>query len=123
MTCARHCCSAPESHCSTPVVSSAYFARMSSHVQRIRACASTWRHFARRRCLSDMFDFFYKNRGQIASLTLEHLWLVGIAIVFALIIGVPLGILVSRSAWLRKPVLCGPSLLRNTPGLASVGLV
>ena len=28
-----------------------------------------------------MFDFFYKNRGQIASLTLEHLWLVGIAIV------------------------------------------
>jgi len=70
-----------------------------------------------------MFDFFYKNRGQIASLTLEHLWLVGIAIAFAVIIGVPLGILVSRSAWLRKPVLGGTNVFQTIPSLALFGFL
>ena len=70
-----------------------------------------------------MFDFFYKNRGQIASLTLEHLWLVGIAIAFAVIIGVPLGILISRSAWLRKPVLGGTNVLQTIPSLALFGFL
>ena len=70
-----------------------------------------------------MFDFLYKNRSQIASLTLEHLWLVGIAIAFAVIIGVPLGILVSRSAWLRKPVLGGTNVLQTIPSLALFGFL
>ena len=70
-----------------------------------------------------MFDFFYKNRGQIASLTLEHLCLVGIAIAFAVIIGVPLGILVSRSAWLRKPVLGGTNVFQTIPSLALFGFL
>ena len=70
-----------------------------------------------------MFDFLYKNRGQIASLTLEHLWLVGIAIAFAVIIGVPLGILISRSAWLRKPVLGGTNVLQTIPSLALFGFL
>ena len=70
-----------------------------------------------------MFDFLYKNRGQIASLTLEHLWLVGIAIAFAVIVGVPLGILVSRSAWLRKPVLGGTNVLQTIPSLALFGFL
>ncbi|HWY67892.1 MAG TPA: ABC transporter permease [Terriglobales bacterium] len=70
-----------------------------------------------------MLDFLLKNRGQIASLTLEHLWLVGIAMVIAVAIGVPLGILVSRSAWLRKPVLGGTSVLQTIPSLALFGFL
>jgi len=70
-----------------------------------------------------MFDFFIKNRGQIASLTLEHLWLVGIAMAIAVIVGVPLGILVSRNAWLRKPVLGGTSILQTIPSLALFGFL
>ena len=65
-----------------------------------------------------MLDFFYNNRGQILSLTFEHLWLVGIAIAIAVIAGVPLGILVSRNAWLRKPVLGGTNVLQTIPSLA-----
>src|SRR5690348_10686486 len=70
-----------------------------------------------------MFDFFIKNRGQIASLTLEHLWLVGIAMAIAVVIGVPLGILVSRNAWLRKPVLGGTNVLQTIPSLALFGFL
>jgi osmoprotectant transport system permease protein len=70
-----------------------------------------------------MLDFFIKNRGQIASLTLEHLWLVGIAIALAVIVGVPLGILVSRKPWLRKPVLGGTNILQTIPSLALFGFL
>jgi len=70
-----------------------------------------------------MLDFLIKNRGQIASLTLEHLWLVGIAVAIATAIGVPLGILVSRSAWLRRPVLGGTNILQTIPSLALFGFL
>ena len=70
-----------------------------------------------------MFDFLYKNRGQIFSLTLEHLWLVGIAIGIAIVVGVPLGILVSRKAWLRKPILGSTNVLQTIPSLALFGFL
>jgi len=70
-----------------------------------------------------MLDFLIKNRGQIASLTLEHHWLVGIAVAIAAAIGVPLGILVSRSAWLRRPVLGGTNILQTIPSLALFGFL
>jgi len=70
-----------------------------------------------------MFDFFIKNRGQIASLTLEHLWLVGIAIGIAVLVGVPLGIVVSRNQWLRKSVLGGTNVLQTIPSLALFGFL
>ena len=70
-----------------------------------------------------MLDFLIKNRGQIASLTLEHLWLVGIAVAIAAAIGVPLGILVSRNAWLRKPILGGTNILQTIPSLALFGFL
>jgi osmoprotectant transport system permease protein len=70
-----------------------------------------------------MFDFLYKNRGQILSLTLEHLWLVGLAIGIAIVVGIPLGILVSRNAWLRKPILGGTNVLQTIPSLALFGFL
>jgi osmoprotectant transport system permease protein len=70
-----------------------------------------------------MLSFFYKNREQILSLTLEHLWLVGVAIAIAVIVGVPLGIVISRNAWLRKPVLGGTNLLQTIPSLALFGFL
>ena len=70
-----------------------------------------------------MLDFLYKNRAQIFSLTLEHLWMVGIAMAIAVAVGVPLGILVSRTAWLRKPVLGGANVLQTIPSLALFGFL
>lgn len=70
-----------------------------------------------------MLDFFYKNRDQIATLTLEHLWLVSIAILIATALGIPLGILVSRSPWLRKPILGSTNVLQTIPSLALFGFL
>jgi len=70
-----------------------------------------------------MIDFFIHNRGQILTLTLEHMWLVGVAIGIAVLIGVPLGILVSRKKWLRKPVLGGTNVLQTIPSLALFGFL
>lgn len=70
-----------------------------------------------------MLKFFYTNRGQILTLTLEHLWLVGVAIAIAIIVGVPLGIVVSRRAWLRKPILGGTNVLQTIPSLALFGFL
>jgi osmoprotectant transport system permease protein len=70
-----------------------------------------------------MIEFLLKNRGQISTLTLEHLWLVGVAILFAIAIGVPLGVIVSRRPWLRKPILGSTSVLQTIPSLALFGFL
>jgi osmoprotectant transport system permease protein len=70
-----------------------------------------------------MLNFLYQNRGQILSLTLEHLWMVGVAIAIAIVVGVPLGILVSRRAWLHKPILGSANVLQTIPSLALFGFL
>ncbi len=50
--------------------------------------------------------------------TLEHLQLVGVAIIIAAVIGVPLGILISKVRWLALPVLNVTGVLYTIPSLA-----
>jgi osmoprotectant transport system permease protein len=50
--------------------------------------------------------------------TLEHIQLVGVAIIIAALIGVPLGILISRVRWLALPVLNITGVLYTIPSLA-----
>ena len=49
--------------------------------------------------------------------------MVAIAILIAVAIGVPLGIVVSRSRWLRKPVLGSTNVLQTIPSLALFGFL
>jgi osmoprotectant transport system permease protein len=70
-----------------------------------------------------MFDFLTKNRAQITTLTLEHIWLVGVAMLIAIVIGIPLGILVSRRRWLQKPVLGSVNVIQTIPSLALFGFL
>src|SRR5436305_14434617 len=70
-----------------------------------------------------MIEFLIKNRGQISTLALEHLWLVGVAILIAIAIGVPLGVIVSRRPWLRKPILGSTNVLQTIPSLALFGFL
>jgi osmoprotectant transport system permease protein len=44
------------------------------------------------------FDTFWQNHGQVLELTLEHLRLVGFSTLFAMLIGIPLGIAIAHSA-------------------------
>jgi osmoprotectant transport system permease protein len=51
-------------------------------------------------------------------LTLEHLWLVGIAVGAATALGIPVGILAARRRWLAQLQLMGVGMLQTIPALA-----
>jgi osmoprotectant transport system permease protein len=70
-----------------------------------------------------VFDFMIRNRSEVLELTLQHLLLVGIAMLFAVAIGVPLGILVTRRPALRRWVLGVANIVQTVPSLALFGFL
>ena len=71
----------------------------------------------------NVFHFFLQNHEQILELTLEHLWLVGISTLLAVMIGIPLGILSAHwPAW-NKPVLGAANIIQTIPSLALFGFL
>ena len=70
-----------------------------------------------------MLNFFFENKAQIFELTLEHVWLVGAAMALAVAIGVPLGIALTRRAWLKRPVLWSANVAQTVPSLALFGFL
>jgi osmoprotectant transport system permease protein len=67
--------------------------------------------------------FLDRYGSQIARLTFEHVWLTGSAMLFAVAIGVPLGILLTRREGLARPVLAVANILQTIPSLALFGLL
>ncbi|HXH50977.1 MAG TPA: ABC transporter permease [Terriglobia bacterium] len=70
-----------------------------------------------------LMEFFYRNRAEIWILTLEHCWLVGMSMLLAVAIGVPLGILITRRASLNKPILGSANIIQTIPSLALFGFL
>ncbi len=71
----------------------------------------------------NFLHYVIHNRDQIAAATLEHLWLVGAAMLLAVLIGVPLGIAVARRPWLGKPILGTANVAETIPSLALFGFL
>jgi osmoprotectant transport system permease protein len=71
----------------------------------------------------NFWHFISQNRAQVIELTLEHLWLVGISTVLAVMIGIPLGILITRWPPLNKPVLGAANIIQTIPSLALFGFL
>jgi len=71
----------------------------------------------------NLVQFFLNHRGEVAELVLEHVWLVGISTLLAVVIGLPLGILLTRRPLLRKPILGGANVMQTVPSLALFGLL
>jgi len=71
----------------------------------------------------DTLHFFIKNQGQILQLTIEHLWLVGISMLLAVAIGLPLGILLTRRRAFSKAVIGGANIVQTIPSLALFGFL
>ncbi|MDZ8031207.1 MAG: ABC transporter permease [Nostoc sp. DedQUE08] len=67
--------------------------------------------------------FLVKYAPEILQHTLEHLFLVGIAIGIAIIVGIPLGILITRKTFLRQPILGIANIFQTIPSLALFGLL
>ena len=70
-----------------------------------------------------MVEFISDNIHEIVQLTTEHLMLVGVSIVGAIFVGVPLGIIVYQQPRLRTVVLSVVNVLQTIPSLALFALL
>src|SRR5580693_9110436 len=71
----------------------------------------------------NLYQFMLQNHTEVLELTLEHLWLVGISTVLAVLVGIPLGILITRWPVLNKPVLGSANVIQTIPSLALFGFL
>ena len=71
----------------------------------------------------NVVQFIRQNYGQVLELTLEHLRLVGFATLFAILIGIPLGILIAHRQYLNRPVLAAANIIQTIPSLALFGFL
>jgi len=70
-----------------------------------------------------MMQFFHQHGWEIARLTFEHLWLTASAMIFAVAIGIPLGILLTRKRRWAQPVIGFANVVQTVPSLALFGLL
>jgi osmoprotectant transport system permease protein len=70
-----------------------------------------------------LLQFFSRHQREILQGTIEHIWLVGIAMLLAVGVGVPLGIIVAKRPWLSKPILGGANIAETIPSLALFGFL
>lgn len=70
-----------------------------------------------------LLEFFSRNRSELFALTFEHLFLVIVSTGIAILIGVPLGILLTRKPALSKPVLGFANIMQTVPSLALFGFL
>lgn len=71
----------------------------------------------------NVFDFIIRNRAEVLQLTLEHLALVAIAMTLAVVIGVPLGVALTRRRALERWVLGAANVIQTVPSLALFGFL
>lgn len=67
--------------------------------------------------------FLAQYGGEIATLTLEHLWLTGAAMLLAAAIAIPAGVALTRSPRWAKPVIAIANILQTIPSLAMFGFL
>jgi osmoprotectant transport system permease protein len=71
----------------------------------------------------NVWQIMLDNRAEVWGLTLQHLWLVGASTVLAVLIGIPLGIAITRWPALNKPVLGSANIIQTIPSLALFGFL
>ncbi len=70
-----------------------------------------------------LIEFIQQNFLEILALTREHIFLVFVSTAFAVLIGVPLGILLTRFKSLQTPILGFANVMQTVPSLALFGLL
>lgn len=71
----------------------------------------------------NVFQFIVLNYNEVLRVTLEHLWMVVVSIFLAVVVGIPLGILITRWPGLDKPVLGTANIIQTIPSLALFGFL
>jgi osmoprotectant transport system permease protein len=70
-----------------------------------------------------LLQFMLSHKTEIGTLALEHFWLVALSIFLAVVIGIPLGILLTRKPAWKAVVLGGTNVIQTIPSLALFGLL
>src|SRR5215471_8283024 len=70
-----------------------------------------------------MLDLLLHQKNEIFILAAEHLWLVGMSMLLAIAIGVPVGIFLTRRPGWKNLVLGANSVIQTVPSLALFGLL
>ena len=73
--------------------------------------------------MTNFLKFLRQNWPELLTLTREHIFLVLLSTGFAVLVGVPLGILLTRVKSLRTPVLGFANIMQTVPSLALFGLL
>ncbi|MCM3585491.1 ABC transporter permease subunit [Mesobacillus maritimus] len=73
--------------------------------------------------MSNFFDYVSGNYDQILSLLGQHLYLTVFSVFMAILIGVPAGILISKSEKLSKPIIGLTNVIQAVPSLALLGFL
>jgi osmoprotectant transport system permease protein len=71
----------------------------------------------------NLWQFLIGHRAEVFQLSLEHLFLVGVSTGIAILIGVPLGIALTRRPALSKPILGFANVMQTVPSLALFGFL
>ncbi len=71
----------------------------------------------------NLIQFALKNQSEILHLTLQHLYLVSISTAGAALVGIPLGILLTRKPFLKKPIIATANVIQTIPSLALFGFL
>ena len=70
-----------------------------------------------------LFEYFAKNILMILSRLLEHIRITGISVAMSVIIGIPLGTLISYIRPMSKPTLAVTNVVQAIPSLALLGFL
>lgn len=73
--------------------------------------------------MTEFMNFIVTRSDQIINLVGEHIFLSFIAVLIAILIGVPLGIIITRVEKLSKPILGFANLVQAIPSLAILGFL
>lgn len=73
--------------------------------------------------MNDFLTFLHEQAGKLAEQTLTHLGLTGLSLLIALVIGLPLGILITRYGRVATLVLGMAGILQTVPSIALLGFL
>ncbi|MFA9398163.1 MAG: glycine betaine ABC transporter substrate-binding protein [Clostridiaceae bacterium] len=73
--------------------------------------------------MMNFFNYFMDKSGEISTLLLQHIWLTLLAVVIAALVGIPLGILITKYKKASTFVLGFANVIQAVPSLAILGFL
>jgi len=73
--------------------------------------------------MEGILQFFRDNLDQVIELTLEHIWIVTLSVFLATLIGIPAGIVITRSEKMAGRVINAANVMMTVPSIALFGIM